>query len=73
MLVASTAHYSKFVEECKDTYDEIGLDTSTVVNPAPHEGIENCKTKPMVHVDILDADYQQICQTLETFVKNYFG
>ena len=71
MLVASTAHFSKFVEECKDIYEEIGIET--ISNPAPHEGIENCKVRHVVHKDVVDADYQKICNVLENFVDQYFG
>ena len=71
ILIASTAHYSKFVEECKDIHDQIGA--TSITNPAPHVGIESCKMKPTIHNDIIDADYSKICCVLENFIENYFG
>ena len=71
MLVASTAHYSKFIEECKDVYEQIGI--TSINNPPLHKGIENCKVLKAVHTDVVEGDYQKICHVLESFVEQYFG
>ena len=34
---------------------------------------ENCKVRHVVHKDVVDADYQKICNVLENFVDQYFG
>ena len=70
MLIASTAHYSKFVDECKEVWEQIKVE---VKQPAKHEGIEACKSKQIVHQEIIGADYEGICAKLESFVTDYFG
>lgn len=70
MLVVSTAHYSKFVEECNDILEEIGQDNIKI--PSPHEGIEECKSKEIIHDIVLDADYDQVCEMLTKFAQEYF-
>ena len=71
MLVASTAHYSKFIEECKDVYEQIGI--TSINNPPLHKGIENCKVLETVHTDVVEGDYQKMCHVLESFIEEYFG
>ena len=69
MLIASTAHYSKFVEECQDIFDNID---EVIDNPAKHQGIEECKDKSVVHNETIKADYDLVCDKLKEFVNQYF-
>ena len=69
MLIASTAHYSKFVEECQDIFDNID---EVIDNPVKHQGIEECKDKSVVHNETLKADYDLVCDKLKEFVNQYF-
>lgn len=71
MIVASTAHYSKFVEECKDVFDNI--DVGEIQNPPPHVDVEQCKVKKVIHTECIEANYDSVCQVLSTFVTDYFG
>ena len=68
LLVCSTAHYSKFVEECKDIFESI----DKIDNPSPHEGIEKCKTKKIIHEKTVDVNYDKICEILTQFATEYF-
>ena len=69
MLVASTAHYSKFVEECGDVFETIDTE---IQNPEKHQEIEDCKQKEIVHKDTIIADYDSVCDKLKDFVNQYF-
>ena len=70
MLIASTAHYSKFVEECQDIFDDID---EVIDNPAKHQGIEECKDRQVVHNETIKADYDLVCDKLKEFVDQYFS
>ena len=69
MLIVSTAHYSKFVDECLEVWDQI---KDPVENPPKHEGIESCKLKNVIHTDVIEANYEDICQELSKFTESYF-
>ena len=65
MLVASTAHYSKFLSPSDTNVDFIGL-------PETHVGIEECKAKPVVHSLKLEPDINNIMLYLESFIASTF-
>ena len=67
MLVTSTAHYSKFVEECSEIFSDQNIEA-----PALHENIEKCKTKNIVHQDCVMANYDAVSYELTNFIKCYF-
>lgn len=69
MVVASTAHYSKFIEECKDIFDEI---TEKIENPPLHEQIEECKVKAELQTIFIHSDYEAVCHQLSKFINCYF-
>ena len=65
MLVASTAHYSKFLSPSDTNLDFIGL-------PETHVGIEECKAKHVVHSLKLEPDLNNIMLYLENFIASTF-
>ena len=70
MLVTSTAHYSKFVEECKEVLDKV---TDTVIEkPMAHQGIALCYSQEVVHHDVIDVNYETVCKKLKDFTKGVF-
>ena len=66
-LVTSTAHYSKFVEECEDIYLR-----EKIEKPTLHEDIEKCKDKGVVHDDCIEANYDSVCHEVTKFIEHYF-
>ena len=66
MLITSTAHYSKFIEECKDIFNEV------IDQPPPHENIEKCKEKKVIHQECIEANYDAVCFELTQFINDYF-
>ena len=67
MMVTSTAHYSKFVEECEDIYLR-----EKIEKPTLHEDIEKCKDKGVVHDDCIEANYDSVCHEVTKFIEHYF-
>ena len=65
MLIASTAHYSKF-----SSLSDTNLDF--IVIPETHIGIEQCKAKNVVHTLKLEPDLNKIMLYLESFIATTF-
>ena len=64
MIIASTAHYSKF---------EFSLDEGDLPKyPGDHIGINRCKDNLIVHSELLDANLDEIISYLKTFLVSAF-
>ena len=64
MLIASTAHCSKFLPPSAHTHP--------TTYPADHIAIKNCFHKPIVHSIILESNLDQVIQYMEVFLANCF-
>ena len=65
MLIASTAHYEKFLSSCKHT--------KATTNPPHHLVIKNCLNKPVVHSNKLDSNLNDVMFYLEDFLQQCFS
>ena len=58
---------SKFVDECSEIFSDQNIEA-----PAPHENIEKCKKKNVIHSDCVIANYDAVSYELINFIKSYF-
>lgn len=79
VIIASTAHYEKFAPEVlrilgndmgnapiSDMFDKL---SNLCTNPVKHDNLRDVLSRPRVHKRILNSDYKELTDEIESFAK----